>query len=73
MAQYVKCYRMDCFGNKCGMRCEILSEKPDALHCPFYKTDKEVDEGRAAAHKRLKEIGREDLIKKYEYNSQRRW
>ena len=73
MAMYVKCNRMDCFGNKCGARCEILTECRDTDNCTFFKTDVQVNEERAAAHKHLKDIGREDLIRKYEYNAQRKW
>lgn len=73
MAMYPKCNRIDCFGNKCGCRCDILTEQHDTENCKFFKTDVELDQGRANAHKRLKLLHREDLIKKYEYNPLRRW
>lgn len=66
-----RCNRFECFANKCGVYCEILTERPD--ECSFYKTLDQVEQERFETHKRLKNIGREDLIKKYEYNSYRKW
>lgn len=65
------CTRMDCFQNKCGVYCDLLTERPTEP-CAFYKTDAQVENGRIEAHNRLLEMGRQDLIKKYEYNPQRR-
>lgn len=73
MSMHPKCNRIDCFANKCGARCDILAEQYDTDNCKFFKTDVEVEDGRTNAHKRLKEMGREDLIRKYEYNPQRKW
>jgi len=67
-----KCDKIDCFQNKCGARCELLTEPIVGHECPFYKTDKEADFGRIMAHQRLAEMNRFDLIQKYEYNPQRR-
>ena len=68
-----KCAKVDCFQNKCGCRCELLTEPIIGKECPFYKTDKEVDQGRIDAHRHLMDIDRPDLVQKYEYNLQRRW
>ena len=73
MAMYQKCNRIDCFGNKCGARCDILVNQHDTENCSFFKTDEQLSQERAIAHKHLKMKHREDLIKKYEYNPQRRW
>lgn len=67
-----KCNKVDCFQNKCGARCELLTDPIVGHECPFYKTDKEVDLGRIEAHQKLIEMNRYDLIQKYEYNPQRR-
>lgn len=72
MAKIIKCEKIDCFANICRSACSCLSEKPSDP-CPFFKTEDEVMEGRAAAHKHLVEAGREDLIRKYEYNPERKW
>ena len=72
MPKLIKCDKIDCFANICHSACSCLSEKPSDP-CPFFKTDDEVMEGRAAAHKHLLEAGREDLIRKYEYNPERKW
>lgn len=72
MAKIIKCEKIDCFANICHSACSCLSEKPSDP-CPFFKTEDEVMEGRAAAHKHLLEAGREDLIRKYEYNPERKW
>lgn len=65
------CYKEDCFQNKCGRTCDLLTGYP-SLPCPFYKTQEEVDIGRQKAHKKLADAGRFDLIQKFEYNPQRR-
>lgn len=67
-----KCTHIDCFQNKCGARCELLNDYPTDP-CPFFKTDKQVEEGRQWAHKRLVDNDRFDLIEQYEHNPQRRW
>ena len=67
-----KCTKVDCFQNKCGARCELLIEPIVGHECPFYKTDKEVDQGRIDAHQKLVNMERFDLIQKYEYNPYRR-
>ena len=72
MAKIIRCEKIDCFANICHSACSCLSEKPSDP-CPFFKTEDEVMEGRAAAHKHLLEAGREDLIRKYEYNPERKW
>ena len=72
MAKIIKCEKINCFANICHSACSCLSEKPSDP-CPFFKTEDEVMEGRAAAHKHLLEAGREDLIRKYEYNPERKW
>lgn len=65
------CDKLDCFANKCTL-CEILTDYP-RQPCPFYQTDAQVDDGRIAAHNRLFDMGRHDLIYKYEYNRERKW
>ena len=65
------CYQYDCFANECG-HCEALNAYPKQP-CPFYKTEVEAEQGRLEAHKRLQDIGREDLIHYYEYNKERKW
>ena len=72
MPKLIKCDKINCFANICHSACSCLSEKPSDP-CPFFKTEDEVMEGRAAAHKHLLEAGREDLIRKYEYNPERKW
>ena len=73
MAIYAKCDRVDCFANRCGVRCDVLTDCKDTDKCSFFKTAVEVDQERANAHKRLEMMHREDLIKKYEYNPLRKW
>lgn len=68
-----KCNRVDCFQNKCGARCELLTDYPSKQPCPFFKTMEEVEKGRMEAHKKLADEGKFDLIQKYEYNAQRKW
>ena len=72
MASYPKCSQSDCFGNKCGVRCNVLTSNP-SNPCPFYKTNVEVEIGRQEAHQHLKDIDRYDLIEKYEFNPGRDW
>ena len=71
MATKPKCTMADCFQNKCGVFCELLTENP-SYPCPFYKTNAEVEIGRMEAHRKLVDAGRFDLIDQYEYNPQRR-
>ena len=66
------CNKVDCFRNKCGMYCDLLDDYPSKEPCPFYKTDAEAENGYIAAHNRLLDMGRLDLIRKYEYNSARK-
>ena len=68
-----KCNRMDCFQNKCGVRCELLTDHPSVQPCPFYKTEEQVEIGRQEAHAKLVKKGRRDLIQLYEYNPFRKW
>ena len=66
-----KCNNMKCFQNKDGRHCEILTDYP-SQPCPFFKTEEQVEIDRQIAHKKLADEGKFDLIKKYEYNPQRR-
>lgn len=66
-----RCNKMDCFMNKCGTRCELLTDYP-SQPCPFFKTDAEVEKGRQEAHQKLVKEGKYDLIQMYEYNPYRR-
>lgn len=73
MAQKVICIRQDCFMNKCGVFCELLKSPTDQNKpCPFYKTEEQAQFDQMDAHARLKKLGREDLIQKYEYNPERK-
>ena len=72
MPKLIKCENINCFANICHSACDCLVEAPSDP-CPFFKTEEEVMEGRAKAHKHLVESGREDLIRKYEYNPERKW
>jgi hypothetical protein len=54
------------------MYCDLLDDYPSKEPCPFYKTDAEAENGYIAAHNRLLDMGRLDLIRKYEYNSARK-
>ena len=65
------CNQINCFANKCGRYCDILTDNP-SNPCPFYKTDEQVEEGRVQAHRKLVDDGAFDLIEKYEYNPYRR-
>lgn len=70
MAKKVICTETECFANKCGVFCDILTEY--VKHpCPFYKTREQNEEDQIAAHNRLLKLGRKDLINKFEYNAQR--
>ena len=68
------CSVSGCFMNDNGTHCKLLSEAPKHL-CPFFKTQAEVDKGREAAHDRLVNAWRWDLIRKYEWNTskERAW
>ena len=72
MAKRLKCNKSNCFQNKCGVRCELLTEPTSQQPCPFFKTEEEVEAGRVWAHRKLAREGKWDLIKKYEYNPYRR-
>jgi len=65
-------YHADCF-QAMGVHCKLLSSQVEASDCPFYKTQEQAEKDRLAAHQRLKDIGRFDLIEKYEYNAKRNW
>lgn len=65
------CSRKDCFRNNDGQHCELLTEWP-SNPCPFYKTTEQNDSDIMTAHKRLLELGKFNLIRKYEYNKQRK-
>ena len=66
-----KCYKIDCFQNKVGARCELLTDSP-SQPCPFYKTEEQNEKDKEKAHQRLVAEGRTDLIEEYEHNPQRR-
>ena len=68
-----RCNEMNCFANKCGVRCELLTAPPSVYPCPFFKTDTQLEIDRQKAHKKLADEGKYDLIKKYEYNALRKW
>ena len=65
-------YHNDCF-MAMGSHCKLLTEQIEGTDCPFYKTQDEVDDGRLKAHQHLLDIGRKDLVTKYEYNTHRTW
>lgn len=69
-----KCYHYhdDCF-QAMGSHCKLLTEQINKADCPFYKTHDDVEKGRKEAHKHLVDIGRLDLIEKYEHNANRTW
>ena len=68
-----KCARIDCFANKCGAACVILTEGYEKdSECPFYKTVEQYEQDRKDAHDILVEKGRYDLINTYEYNAKSR-
>ena len=67
----VICTNKECFANKCGAICDILVDYV-RQPCPFFKTKQENEEDKMIAHNRLYDMGREDLILKYEYNPQRK-
>ena len=61
-----KCHQaeQDCFMNKDGY-CYLLSAAVKHRKCSFYKTEEDIKADDAKSIKRLEEIGRQDLIKKY--------
>lgn len=65
-------YHWDC-ANAVGANCRLLSSQIDKPECPFYKTDETMKKDREKAHQHLLDIGRYDLIEKYEYNKARNW
>ena len=65
------CNCSDCFQNKSGVTCELLTANP-SQPCPFYKTHMEAETDKMEAHNRLVKLGRRDLIEKYEFNTARR-
>ena len=72
MAIKAKCERDDCFANKCGRACSVLTEGYPEDTCPFFKTREQYKEDRKAAHTILEEKGRYDLINEYENNPKAR-
>jgi hypothetical protein len=68
----VRCLKPDCFANKCGTMCSILTESIKRKACPFYKTQEQYEADKKTAHDRLEEMGRYDLIDQYELNPKRR-
>lgn len=74
MASLLKCRekKTDCFGNNGSNRCMVVCKKVEGK-CPFYQTKEQVEAGRQKAHRRLVDLGRDDLIEKFEHNSLRRW
>lgn len=67
-----RCNNVDCFANKMGNRCELLTASPSVNPCPFFKTELELEIGRQEAHKKLADAEQWELIQKYEYNRNRR-
>lgn len=65
------CNNVNCFQNKTGRYCELLTDIP-SQPCPFFKTQEKADIDRQEAHKKLADEGKWDLIQMYEYNPQRR-
>ena len=65
-------FHTDCF-HALGAHCKLLTQQIDKPDCPFYKTEEEMIYGRKESHQHLIDIGRNDLINKYEYNSKRTW
>lgn len=65
-------YHIDC-AHAVGSHCKLLNSQINAADCPFYKTDEELEAGRKEAHQHLVDIGRYDLIEKYEFNKLRTW
>lgn len=70
----IKCNHLndDCF-RASGSRCALLVQPIDKSECPFYKTYEQNKEDCMKAHQRLIDIGRIDLVQKYEYNPKREW
>jgi hypothetical protein len=68
----IRCTKASCFQNHLGKECKLLSSPIKNHECPFYKTQEKVDAERKTAHELLFDIGRIDLIEKYEYNTARR-
>ena len=60
----IKCNRYDCFGCR-GVSCKVLKEAITDQPCPFYKTDRQLEDERCAAKERLRESGQEHLIADY--------
>ena len=65
------CGRADCRANT-RLECSALVKKNpitgeglDQLHCPFYMTKEKAEQDKQEALAKLREKGREDLIKKY--------
>lgn len=60
----VRCGRLDCFGCD-GGKCRVLAEPLSRADCPFYKTEKQADDGRELAIQRLEKLGRQDLLESH--------
>ncbi len=73
MGKTTYCINHECFQNSGHLSCLVLSSSYGSKVCPFFKTQKQVDREREKAHQRLVDLGLDDLIKVYEYNSLRRW
>lgn len=65
------CGRADCRANT-RLECSALVKKNpitgeglDQLHCPFYMTKEKAEQDKQEVLAKLREKGREDLIKKY--------
>ena len=59
-----KCTRQDCFGCR-SVSCKVLKEAITDRPCPFYKTDRQLEEARKAAEEHLRATGQEHLIADY--------
>ena len=69
-----KCVKTECFASDGVQKCKILVSptRPDKP-CPFFKTCDQYEADKARAHGKLVAMGRDDLIKKFEMNPQRKW
>ena len=57
----------DCFAHGLYQHCNVLSDTTfKHRDCPFYKTVEQCDQERIQALQRLYDIGRPDLVVKYE-------
>lgn len=59
------CHECDCFANSEGWKCDILEARTKHQECPFFKTVAQARKDREEAVQHLRNIGRYDLIEKY--------